>query len=166
MAESDTTADLPDVSKTVIVAVPVDQAFRAYVEFPIEWVPPAHRFTTDTQSMTIEGKVGGRFYERDAQGNEVTRGTIVEWTPPTRLVMTWRVGAGWQPIGDDEHASHVEIDFAARSADATEMTVTYTHLKCCEPSFAAQLAAVLAAPGPGETLERYLEVAARHAPSH
>ena len=44
------------------------------------------------------------------------------------------------------------------------MTVAYTHLERCDPAFAEQLAAVLAAPGAGETLERYARVAEQPPP--
>ena len=150
--------------KSTSVPVPVEVAFRAYVELAMDWAPPSHRFTTGTVSMTIEPWVGGRFYETAEDGGEATRGTVLEWCPPARLAMTWRVGPGWEPLPDDERAPHVEVDFAPHG-QATEVTVAYTHLEACDPAFAAQLSAVLAMPGPGETLERYAEVAAHHASS-
>jgi uncharacterized protein YndB with AHSA1/START domain len=107
------TGTLGHEPKIVRVPVLVEEAFRAYVELPMEWVPPAHRITSGTASMTIEPRVGGRFHETAEDGTEATRGTILGWCPPTRLVMTWRVGTGWQPLPDDEHAPHVEVDFIA-----------------------------------------------------
>ena len=147
--------------KTITVSVPAETAFRAYVERPLEWVPPAHRMTTDTASMTIEPRVGGRFYETAADGTEAIRGVVLEWAPPSRVAMTWQltVGPGWQPLADDEHAPHVEVDFNRTGPETTEVTVAYTHLERCDPAFADQLVAVLAAPGPGDTLERYARVA-------
>jgi len=149
--------------KSIAVPVPVEEAFRAYVELAMEWVPPAHRITTGTNSMTIEPWAGGRFYETAGDGAQAVRGTVLEWSPPTRLAMTWRVGPGWQVLADDEHACHVQVDFVAQSASTTEVRVGYTHLEHCEPSFAAQLTDALSVPGPGETLERYAQVIARHA---
>jgi uncharacterized protein YndB with AHSA1/START domain len=163
MSEARRLASEPE-PKTVTVSVPVEAAFRAYVERPIEWVPPAHRVTVGTASMTIEPRVGGRFYETAADGTEATRGTVVEWSPPSRVAMTWRVGTGWQPLADDEHAPHVEVDFKRTGPKTTEVTVAYTHLERCDPAFAEQLLAVLAAPGPGETLERYARVAEQPPP--
>ena len=150
--------------KTVTVSVPAEAAFRAYVERPMEWVPPTHRMTMDTASMTIEPRVGGHFYETAADGTEATRGMVVEWAPPSHLAMTWRVGTGWQPLADDEHAPHVEVDFKRAGPTTTEVTVAYTHLERCDPAFADQLFAVLSAPGAGETLERYARVAEQPPP--
>jgi uncharacterized protein YndB with AHSA1/START domain len=150
--------------KTITVSVPVETAFRAYVGRPMEWVPPTHRMTMGTVSMTIEPRVGGRFYETAADGTEAIRGIVLEWAPPSRVVMTWRVGPGWQPLADDEHAPHVEVDFNGSGPETTELTVAYTHLERCDPAFADQLVAVLAAPGPGDTLERYARVAVQPPP--
>ena len=150
--------------KTITVSVPAETAFRAYVERPLEWVPPTHRMTTNTASMTIEPGIGGRFYETAADGTEAIRGIVLEWAPPSRVVMTWRVGPGWRPLTDDEHAPHVEVDFNESGPEATEVTVAYTHLERCEPSFADQLVTVLTAPGPGDTLERYARVAEQPPP--
>lgn len=125
----------------------------------MEWVPPAHRMTVGTASMAIEPRVGGRFLETPADGTEAIRGTVLEWAPPSRVAMTWRVGPGWQPLADDEHAPHVKVDFTQTGPKTTKVTVTYTHLERCDPAFAEQLVAVLAAPGAGDTLERYARVA-------
>jgi uncharacterized protein YndB with AHSA1/START domain len=85
----DTGANVPDVGKSVRVPASVDEAFRVFTERPIEWLPPGHTFIKNPQSITMEPRVGGRFYERGADGTEITRGTIMEWAPPDRLVVTW-----------------------------------------------------------------------------
>ena len=158
MSEPNRSSSQPE-PKTITVSVAAETAFRADIERPMEWVPPAHRMTTDTASMTIEPRVGGRFYETAADGTQAIRGVVLEWAPPSRVAMTWRVGPGWQPLADDERAPHVEVDFIRTGPETTEVTVTYTHLERCDPAFAGQLVSVLATPGPGDTLERYALVA-------
>lgn len=157
-----TGADVPDVRKSVRVPAPVDLAFRVFTQRPAEWLPAGHTFLENPQSIAMEPRVGGRFYERGADGAEITRGTVVAWAPPSRLAVTWRVGPGWRPVFDDEQASRIEVEFAAVGPDVTQVTATYTQLHR-HGEFAGAIRSALTAPGPGETLERYAEAVARYA---
>ena len=150
---------------SVIVPAPPAEAFRIYAEHPAEWVPPGHTLIKNPQAITIEPWVSGRFYERGTDGTEATRGTIVEWAPPSRLALTWRIGPGWQPIDNDEHASVIVAEFNPAGADATEVVLTYTHLERHGQDLATMIREAISTRGPGNTLERYAEVVARHAAS-
>ena len=156
------TTEQADPRISVTVPVPAAEAFRIYTEQPGEWLPPEHTFIRNPQSITMEPRVGGRFYERGADGAEVTRGTIVEWAPPGRLAVTWRIGPGWQPIFDDEHVSVIVVEFNPASANATQIVLTYTHLDR-HGEMAEPIRSAISNPGPGSTLHRYAQVVARHA---
>jgi uncharacterized protein YndB with AHSA1/START domain len=149
------------IRKSVTVPVPADEAFRIFVERPAEWIPPEHSFLGGPELMEIEQWPGGRFYERGSDGAEVTRGTIVEWAPPGRLVLTWRVGRGWRPVLDDDHASRIEVEFIPAGPGSTDVVLTYRELQR-HGEFEAQVRGALSAPGPGETLLRYADTVARY----
>lgn len=153
-------SDVSDVRKTITVPAPAGEAFRIYVEQALEWIPAGHSFLRDPQFMAMEPWAGGRFYERGADGAEITRGTILDWSPPHRLVVTWRIGPDWQPVFDDERASVIEVDFIPAGSDVTEVALTYTQLHR-HGEMAAVIRSVLAGPGPGPTLVQYAEVVAR-----
>jgi uncharacterized protein YndB with AHSA1/START domain len=102
-----------------------------------------------------------RKYAASRSRCEVTRGTIVEWAPPGRLVVTWRIGPGWRPVLDDDHASRIEVEFIPAGPDSTEVVLTYRELQR-HGEFEAEVRGALSAPGPGETLLRYADTVARH----
>jgi uncharacterized protein YndB with AHSA1/START domain len=155
--------NVPDVSKSVIVPVPPEEAFRLLTGEPGQWLPPAHSFLKDPVLIAMEPVAGGRFYERDADGTEITRGTILDWAPPGRLLITWRIGPGWRPVFDDEQAPRIEFEFRPAEAGqgATEVVATYSELHRAG-ELATALRAAIEAGNPGESLQRYADLAARH----
>jgi len=154
-------ADVLDVRRSIVVPAPPALAFRVYTQHPAEWLPGAHTFLRDPQSVVMEPWVGGRFYERGADGTEAVRGTITEWLPPDRLAVTWRIGPGWRPVSDDEHASVIVVEFTPAGPDATEVALTYTHLER-HGDMAAVIRSAVAADSPDDTLHRYAEVVAKY----
>jgi uncharacterized protein YndB with AHSA1/START domain len=151
---------VPDITRSITVPAPPEQAFRVYTECAAEWLPPAHAFIPGAAFMAMEPRAGGRFFERGADGTEVTRGTIVEWAPPRRLAVTWRVGPGWRPARDDEHASVIEVEFTPAGRDRTEVTLTYTHLDR-HGEMASVIRSAIEGANPGETLQNYADAVAR-----
>jgi uncharacterized protein YndB with AHSA1/START domain len=154
-------AGIPDVRRSIVVPAPVAEAFRIYTECPAEWLPAGHTFIREPQSVVMEPYVGGRFYERGADGAEVTRGTVTEWAPPGRLAVTWRIGPGWRPVFDDEHASVVVVEFNPAASDASEVVLTYTHLER-HGEMAPVLRSAIETSSPDDTLHRYAAAVARH----
>ncbi|BCM72037.1 MULTISPECIES: antibiotic biosynthesis monooxygenase [Streptomyces] len=151
---------IPDVRKTVTVDVPADRAFAIFAERPLEWFPEKHVFVENRVSLTIEPFEGGRYYEVGADGTEIAWGTVVEWNPPKRIVLTWRVGPHWQPVFDDEKASFIEVDFEALGPGRTSVALTHSGLHR-HGEIAPRIHAALDGPSPGETLARYAQVVAR-----
>lgn len=152
--------EVPDVRRSVVVPASVAEAFRVFTELPAEWLPAGHTFISKPWSIDMEPWVGGRFYERGADGTEMIRGIITEWAPPRRLAVTWRVGPGWRPVFDDDHASVIIVEFSPSGSDATEMVLTYTHLER-HGEMAAQIRSAIETSSPDDTLHRYAEAVAR-----
>jgi uncharacterized protein YndB with AHSA1/START domain len=146
---------------SVTVPAPPADAFLVYTERQLEWQPPEHLTVQDPESVIMEPGVGGRFYERGADGTEVVRGTITEWEPPGRLAVTWRIGPGWQLAPDDENASVIEVEFNPVGPGSTEVVFTYAHLER-HGEMAPALRAAIANPGPVSAVERYAEAVRRH----
>jgi deoxynogalonate / 12-deoxyaklanonic acid monooxygenase len=159
MRGADVTGETGDVRRSVTVPAGAAEAFRIYTERPGDWLPAEHTFLADPQAIVMEPWAGGRFYERGGDGTEVTRGTIVEWAPPRRLALTWRIGAGWRPVPDDEHASVIVISFDPAGEGATEVTFAYTHLDR-HGEMTPVIRAAISTPGPSDTRQRYAALVA------
>ena len=86
-------------------------------------------------ACSIEGRVGGRIFERSEDGEESTWGTITAWAPPSRLAFTWHPGyderlAGEVQVsfvadGDDTRVELVHRGFEKRGADAAAIRDSY-----------------------------------------
>jgi uncharacterized protein YndB with AHSA1/START domain len=117
------TALLPPVVKSLVVARSQAEAFRLYVdEFTMWWPRATHSLGGEkVVRVGIEGRVGGRVFERWSDGSEKLWGTIVAFEPPHRLVHTWHVAT------DPKHTSEVELRFVALGAARTRVTLEHRH---------------------------------------
>ena len=108
MSNTQSNTVISPITKTVTVELSVDAAFRRFTEEIASWWPMATHSVGEekTESVTLEGFVGGRFYERQKDARTETWGTVTEWDPPHR------VGFTWHPGRDPESAQRVEVEFA------------------------------------------------------
>jgi len=115
------------VRKTVTVNVPQAHAFRVFTEQHGQWWPLAtHKLGKQpAETAVIEPRVGGRWFERAADGTECDWGRVKVWDPPARLVLIWQISADWRP--DKAIQTEVEVRFVAEGAERT--TVHLEHRK-------------------------------------
>jgi uncharacterized protein YndB with AHSA1/START domain len=96
------------VRKSVTVDRSVEEAFRLYTEQVGTWWPYKKTHSVaeeDVETVILEGRLGGRFYERTKSGEEHLWGTILVWDPPNRVVYSWHPGRG------EDTAQQVEVTF-------------------------------------------------------
>jgi uncharacterized protein YndB with AHSA1/START domain len=95
------------IEKSVTVAAPVERAFRVFTEEIHTWWPlRTHAVDTERSDMVIlEGREGGRLFERTPAGDEHIWGSVSMWDPPNR------VGYSWHPGRGEETAQEVEVTF-------------------------------------------------------
>jgi uncharacterized protein YndB with AHSA1/START domain len=88
------------------VAAPPDHAFEVWTGRIGTWWPADHTVTAeDGLRVELEGRVGGRIYERTPSGAEHDWGQVTAWEPPHRLVYLWHLRR------DRADATEVEIRF-------------------------------------------------------
>ena len=75
--------------------------------------------TGRAEAVVLQGGVGGRIYERTADGTEHEWGEVIVWQPPARLAYLWYLGR------DRADATEVEIRFLARGTQATRVEIEH-----------------------------------------
>jgi uncharacterized protein YndB with AHSA1/START domain len=81
------------VRESVLVELPLEQAFALFTEGINEWWPleEGYSFGGDrAREVHLEPWVGGRLYERWVDGEEFQTGRVIECDRPHRIVFTWR----------------------------------------------------------------------------
>jgi uncharacterized protein YndB with AHSA1/START domain len=129
------TAEEAVVRKSVHVQAPIERAFSVFVEQMETWWPATHHIgKTPFEAIFIEPRVGGRWYERDAEGKLVDWGKVLAWDPPHRVTLSWHVGPGhdspdWVCDPDIAKASEVEIRFTAAGPSTTLVELEHSKLE-------------------------------------
>jgi uncharacterized protein YndB with AHSA1/START domain len=93
--------------------------------------------------VIIEPRVGGRWYERGADGSECQWGKVIAWEPPARVVLAWQINGQWQY--DPELVTEVEVRFVAE-AGTTRVELEHRDLDRLGPQ-AAEIRAIFDSPG-------------------
>jgi uncharacterized protein YndB with AHSA1/START domain len=154
--------NVPDVRKSVTVNIPLELAWSIFTERPIEWWPSSHVLVkSPRESITFEPQVGGRYFERAVDGTECQWGAILEWSPPKRLAMTWRIDGHWQMLDNDEKASEIEVSFAEIAPDVTEIELAHVKL-WRHGEGAPAIHKALDGPSPGQTLGNFAQAVEAH----
>ena len=118
------------VRKSIRVRVPIERAFSVFVEQMEMWWPPAHHIGDKPfQSIFVEPRVGGRWFERDVDGKECDWGTVRAWDPPQLVTFSWHLGPDWKFDPDLEKASDVAIRFTSEGSSATLVELEHSGIE-------------------------------------
>ena len=123
------------VRKSVRVEVPIERAFSVFVEQMESWWPASHHIGgTAFETIIVEPRVGGRWYERNVEGQQCNWGTVLAWDAPHHVAFSWHVGPGresleWGYDADPARASRVDVRFTAEGAGATVVELVHSGLE-------------------------------------
>ena len=109
------------VERTVTVACSPVEAFERFTDGIGDWWPLRQGFSFGADrcdTIHLEPRVGGRFYERFVDGDELQVGTVTACDPPGRIVFTWA-----PPIWPG--GTEVEVRFAAEGDHRTVVHVEH-----------------------------------------
>jgi uncharacterized protein YndB with AHSA1/START domain len=108
------------IRKSIHVKRPVEAAFRVFTEDIGKWWPLKDGYTfggARADQIYLEGRPGGRFFERFADGEEFDVGAVTTCEPPSRVIFTWK-GPSW------DAPTEVEVRFTA-DGDGTRVDVEH-----------------------------------------
>jgi hypothetical protein len=105
---------------TFDVACAPDRAFELWTAHTSMWWPKSHTVSARADlEVVIEPCVGGRIYERTADGEEHDWGQVTGWNPPSSISYIWHLRQ------DRADASEVEITFAADESGGSRVSIEH-----------------------------------------
>jgi uncharacterized protein YndB with AHSA1/START domain len=151
------TADLT-VRNTITVEASQARAFEVFTDEFATWWPTEHHIGAEPpETVVVEGRPGGRCFERAPDGTECDWGRVKAYEPPGRLVIAWELDADFEY--DPASATEVEVRFMSEGPSTTRVELEHRGLEIFDER-AEELRRSLASPEgwPG-ILDRYAEVA-------
>ncbi|HVC29861.1 MAG TPA: SRPBCC family protein [Steroidobacteraceae bacterium] len=116
------------VLHSIEVKAPPARAFELFTSHMGKWWPKGKTLGTNVHAdILIEPHPGGRWYERDAEGNETHWGRVLAWEPPERVLLGWQINAQWRH--DPDFLTEVELSFAALAGGGTRVTLEHRNLE-------------------------------------
>ncbi len=103
------------------VGCPVDRAFATWTGRIATWWPKDHTVSAeDDLVVVLEGRPGGRIFERRGNGLEHDWGVVTVWEPPHRLGYTWHLNR------EPTDATDVEIRFLPLGDTGTQVEIVHS----------------------------------------
>jgi uncharacterized protein YndB with AHSA1/START domain len=151
------------VRKTVTVKASAKHAFKVFTAGFDTWWPRSHHIgKVPMKRAVMEGRAGGRCYSEQTDGSECDWGEIVEWEPPKRLVMAWKINAQWQYEPDLAKASEVEVRFTPLEDGSTRVDLEHRNFERVGAGWESMREMVNAEGGWGGLLQAYAAEAENH----
>ena len=108
------------LSMTFEVQCSAEHAFETWTTRIGHWWPADHTVSGEPDArVVLEGRPGGRIYERTSSGAEHEWGEVIAWEPPRRLVYLWHLRR------DRTDATEVEINFIALGDASTRVEIEH-----------------------------------------
>lgn len=147
---------------SVVVEATPDRAFDVFTNRFGTWWPLAshHIGEQDAVDAVIEPKAGGRWFERAADGTECEWGRVLEWDPPSRVLLAWHLSPEFAYDPDPAMATQVEVRFVADGASATRVELEHRGFAVHAERGAAMRTAVSSDGGWAGLLRMFAEAAA------
>lgn len=113
---------------TVTVKAPPARAFELFATRMGQWWPQGRTLAKNPHvAIVVEPHANGRWFERDADGNETRWGTVLAWEPPARLLLGWQINCDWGY--DPGLLTEVELTFTPAEGGGTLVRLEHRNLE-------------------------------------
>jgi uncharacterized protein YndB with AHSA1/START domain len=154
-----TQASQTAIRKQVVVAAPLERAFRVFVDDFDRIKPHEHNLLQSPIAETVfDPRVGGHIYDRATDGSECRWARVLVYEPPTRIVFTWDISPQWQIESDQNKTSEVEVRFISEAPDRTRVELEHRYLDRHGPGWETERDGIAGDGGWPLYLRRYADV--------
>ncbi len=116
------------IVRSVEVKAPPAKAFELFITRMSDWWPRGMTVAKQPHdTIVIEPRAEGLWFERDADGHETRWGKVLAYEPPTRVLLGWQLNSQW--AYDPGFQTEVELTFQALSAGGTRVTLEHRDLE-------------------------------------
>jgi uncharacterized protein YndB with AHSA1/START domain len=124
-----TQAQETSVRTEIVVAAPIERAFRVFTEDFDRIKPREHNMLdVDIAETVFEPRAGGQIYDRGVDGSECRWARVLAYEPPNRIVFSWDITPQWSIETDPERTSEVEVRFVSETPDRTRVELLHRNL--------------------------------------
>jgi uncharacterized protein YndB with AHSA1/START domain len=123
------TTDPTRLELDVTIEVPVDHAFRTFVERFDEIKPREQNLlAVPIERTVLEPRAGGTIHDIGTDGTTCVWARVLVVDPPHRLVFSWDLSPTFQLETDPARCSEVEVTFTPLGAERTQVRLEHRHL--------------------------------------
>ncbi len=116
------------IRHAVTVKAPPARAFAIFATRVSDWWPKGKTIgAAPHRDIVIEPHAGGRWFERADDGTECDWGTVLDYAPPGRLLLGWKLNAQFK--FDPDLLTEVEILFQAQPDGSTRVSLEHRDLE-------------------------------------
>jgi len=113
---------------SVTVKAPPQVAFDLFTAKMGMWWPGKMTLGKNPPvEIAVTPRVGGKWFQRDAEGNEIQWGKVLAWEPPGRLLLAWQLNTEF--AYDPDLVTEVEITFLPSPTGGTVVTLQHRNLE-------------------------------------
>jgi uncharacterized protein YndB with AHSA1/START domain len=154
-----TQAQEASVRTQIVVAAPIERAFRVFTQEFDRVKPREHNMLgVDIAETVFDPHEGGGIYDRGVDGSECQWARVLAYEPPDRVVFSWDINPQFQIETDLTKTSEVEIRFIPETPDRTRVELEHRHLDRHGEGWQAERDAVESEGGWPLYLQRYADL--------